>query len=155
MRFTSWLRLLVGDQVSTLRGYNGDPNRFTQLRISNHTTYVALNPCICQPFPQILHNVNRSTLPGSTVLLHPASSQEGTRYSHHLPRPVRDCLFTYGIAGFKLTLSHFQGMWLVKIVLDQQAYIRIQSLINLGGASPVPSPSPDLSTSTLRIVCIP
>jgi hypothetical protein len=24
----------------------------------------------------------------------------------------------YGIAGFKLTLSHFQGMWLVKIVLD-------------------------------------
>ena len=71
------------------------------------------------------------------------------------PLPVRDCLFMYGIAGFKLTLSHFQGMWLVKIVLDQQDYIRIQSLINLGGASPVPSPSPDLSTSTLRIVCIP
>jgi hypothetical protein len=56
---------------------------------------------------------------------------------------------------FKLTLSHFQGMWLVKIVLDQQAYIRIQSLTNLGGASPVPSPSPDLSTSILRIVCVP
>jgi hypothetical protein len=54
----------------------------------------------------------------STVLLHLASSQEGTRYSHHLPRPVRGCLFTYGIAGFKLTLSHFQGMWPVKIVLD-------------------------------------
>jgi hypothetical protein len=147
--------LQVGDQVSTLRGYNGDPNRFTQLRISNHTTYVALNPCICQPFPQILHNVNRSALPGSTVLLHPASSQEGTRYSHHLPRPVRGCLFTYGIAGFKLTLSHFQGMWPVKIVLDQQAYIRIQSLINLDGASPVPSPSLDLSTSILRSVCAP
>jgi hypothetical protein len=63
-------------------------------------------------------NVNRSALPGSTVLLHPASSQEGTRYSHHLPRPVHDCLFTYGIAGFKLTLSHIQGMWPVKIVLD-------------------------------------
>jgi hypothetical protein len=61
----------------------------------------------------------------------------------------------YGIAGFKLTLSHFQGMWLVKIVLDQQAYIRIRSLINLGGASPVPNRSPDLSTSILRIVCIP
>ena len=71
------------------------------------------------------------------------------------PLPVRDCLFMYGIARFKLTLSHFQGMWLVKIVLDQQAYIRIQSLINLGGASPVPSPSPDLSTSILRIVCVP
>jgi hypothetical protein len=53
-----------------------------------------------------------------TVLLHPASSQEGTRYSHHLPRPVRGCLFTYGIAGFKLTLSHIQGVWPVKIVLD-------------------------------------
>jgi hypothetical protein len=33
MRFTSWLRLQGSDQVSTLRGYNGDPNRFTQLRI--------------------------------------------------------------------------------------------------------------------------
>ena len=71
------------------------------------------------------------------------------------PLLVRDCLFMYGIAGFKLTLSHFQGMWLVKIVLDQQAYIRIQSLINLGRTSPVPSPSPDLSTSILRIVCVP
>ena len=52
-------------------------------------------------------------------------------------------------------LSATYVMWLVKIVLDQQAYIRIQSLINLGGASPVPSPSPDLSTSILRIVCVP
>jgi hypothetical protein len=71
------------------------------------------------------------------------------------PRPVRDCLFMYGIAGFKLTLSHSQGMWLDKIVLDQQAYIRIQSLIDPGGASPVPSPSLDLSTSILRIVSVP
>jgi hypothetical protein len=71
------------------------------------------------------------------------------------PLPVCDCLFMYGIAGFKLTLSHIQGMWLVKIVLDQQAYIRIQSLINLGRTSPVPSPSPDLSTSIVRIFCVP
>jgi hypothetical protein len=34
-------------------------------------------------------------------------------------------LFMYGIAGFKLTLSHIQGMWPVKIVLDLQAYIRV------------------------------
>jgi hypothetical protein len=34
------------------------------------------------------------------------------------PLPVHDCLFMYGIAGLKLTLSHIQGMWLVKIVLD-------------------------------------
>jgi hypothetical protein len=71
------------------------------------------------------------------------------------PRPVRDCLFMNGIAGFKLTLSHSQGMWLDKIVLDQQAYIRIQSLIDPGGASPVPSPSLDLSISILRIVSVP
>ena len=70
------------------------------------------------------------------------------------PRPVRDCLFMYGIAGFKLTLSHSQGMWLDKIVLDQQAYIHIQSLIDPGGASPVPSPSLNLSTSILRSVCV-
>jgi hypothetical protein len=34
------------------------------------------------------------------------------------PLAVRSCLFMYGIAGFKLTLSHIQGMWPVKIVLD-------------------------------------
>jgi hypothetical protein len=34
------------------------------------------------------------------------------------PLLVRDCLFMYGIARFKLTLSHIQGMWPVKIVLD-------------------------------------
>jgi hypothetical protein len=34
------------------------------------------------------------------------------------PLLVRDCLFMYGIDGFKLILSHIQGMWLVKIVLD-------------------------------------
>jgi hypothetical protein len=26
------------------------------------------------------------------------------------PLPVRDCIFMYGIAGFKLTLSHILGM---------------------------------------------
>ena len=71
------------------------------------------------------------------------------------PLPVRDCLFMYGIAGFKLTPSHIQGMWLVKIVLDQQAHIRIQSLIDPGRASPVPSTSLDLSISILRIVSVP
>jgi hypothetical protein len=35
------------------------------------------------------------------------------------PLPVHDCLFMYGIAGFKLTLSHIQRMWPVKIILDQ------------------------------------
>ena len=128
--FTSWLRLQGSDQVSTLRGYNDDPNRFTQLRISNHTTYVALNPCICQLFPQILHNVNWSALPGSTVLLHPASSQEGTRYSHHLPRPVRGCLFTYGIDGFRLTHDEVCGQIKGPRSAGQQS---VRSLIDTDG----------------------
>jgi hypothetical protein len=36
---------------------------YTQLGISNHTTYVALNPCICQSFPQSppLHEQVRAT----------------------------------------------------------------------------------------------
>jgi hypothetical protein len=34
------------------------------------------------------------------------------------PLPVRNCLFMYGIVGFKLTLSHIQGMWLVKKLRD-------------------------------------
>jgi hypothetical protein len=100
---------------------------YTQLGIPNQTTYVALNPCICQPFPQILHNVNRSTLPGSTILLHPASSLEGIRYSHHLPRLVRDCLFTYGIAGSGLP-EHVASCK----VSPHQAYIE-RSLIDTDG----------------------
>jgi hypothetical protein len=45
------------DQVSIVRGYNDGPNWFTQLRISNHTTYVALNPCIylLEIFPRDNH----------------------------------------------------------------------------------------------------
>jgi hypothetical protein len=77
--------------------------------ISNHTTYVALNPCICQPFPRILHYMNWSAQPGGTLPYHPASCQEDNCYSHHLPCPVRGCQFTYGIAGFRLTHDEVCG----------------------------------------------
>jgi hypothetical protein len=53
--------------------------------------------------------MNRSALPGSTLPYHPASCQEDNCYSHHLPRPVRGCLFTYGIAGFRLTHGEVCG----------------------------------------------
>jgi hypothetical protein len=153
--FTSWLRLQGSDQVSTLRGYNGDLNRFTQVRISNHTTYVSHKPCMSTiPTDPPLHEQVRATREHTTLFRRSFARRVRATLAIS-PLPVRDCLFMYGIAGFKLTLSHFQGMWLVKIVLDQQAYIRIQSLINLGGASPVPNPSLELSTSILRIVYVP
>jgi hypothetical protein len=133
--------------------YNGDPSRFTQLRISNHATYVSHNSCICLPFPHILHCINKFAPPEITPPLLRRYIAWRVRATLAIsPLLVCDCLFRYGIAGFKLTMSHIQGMWPVKIVLDLQAYIHIQSLINLGGASPVPSPSLELSTSTLRIV---
>jgi hypothetical protein len=110
------------------RGATTIRTNYTQLGIPNHMTYVALNPCICQLFPQILHNVNRSALPGSTILLHPASSHEGTRYSHHLPHPVRGCLFHV----WNSRVQAYRGMWLVAKSQPQQAYIE-RSLIDTGG----------------------
>jgi hypothetical protein len=43
---------------------------YTQLGISNHTTYVALNPCICQLFPRNppLHEQVRATREHITLL---------------------------------------------------------------------------------------
>jgi hypothetical protein len=156
MRFTSRLRLQGSDQVSTVRGYNGDPNNFTQLRISNHTIYVALNPCICQLATGVLKTRSGSRQPRAQIHHRPASCHGG--YTLLSPSLHSHCVLSYSgisLLEAKLTLSHFQGMWPVKIVLDHQAYIRIPSLINLGRTSPVPSPSPDLSTSILRIVYVP
>jgi hypothetical protein len=59
--------------------------------------------------PTILHYMNWSALPGSTLPYHPAYCQEDNCYSHHLPRPVRGCHFTYGIAGFRLTHDEVCG----------------------------------------------
>jgi hypothetical protein len=53
--------------------------------------------------------MNWSALPGSTLPYHPASCQEDNCYSHHLPRLVRGCHFTYGIAGFRLTHDEVCG----------------------------------------------
>jgi hypothetical protein len=156
MRFTSWLRLYGSDQVSTVRGYNGDPNRFTQLRISNHMTYVALNPCICQLATGVLKTRSGSCQPRAQIHHRPASCHGG--YTLLSPSLHAHCMLSYSgisLPEANLTLSHFQGMLPAKIVLDQQAYMHIQSLINLARTSLVPSPSPDLSISTLRIVCIP
>ena len=121
---------MVGGSSLHNRGATMIRTDYTQLKIPNHTTYVTLNPCIYQPFPQILHNVNRSALPGSTVLLHPASSQEGTRYSHHLPRPVRGCLFTYGIGRFRLTHDEVCGKLKGPRSSGQQS---VRSLIDTDG----------------------
>jgi hypothetical protein len=60
---------------------------YTQLGISNHTSYVALNPCICQSFPQSpLHEhvcATREHITLPSVLL----CEEGTCYTHHLSTP--------------------------------------------------------------------
>jgi hypothetical protein len=102
----------------------------TQLGISIHTTYVALNTCICQPFPRILHYMNWSALPGRTLPYHPASCREGNCYSHHLPRPVRGFLFTYGTARFSLTHDEVFGQLKGPRSASQQS---VRSLIDTDG----------------------
>jgi hypothetical protein len=74
--------------------------------------------------------MNRSALPGSILPYHPASYQEGNCYSHHLPRPVRGCLFTYGIAGFRLTHDKVCGQLKGPRPSCQQS---VRSLIDIDG----------------------
>jgi hypothetical protein len=54
-----------------------------------------------------LHEPVRATR--EHITLPSASCQEGNCYSHHLPRPVHGCLFTYGIAEFRLTHDEVCG----------------------------------------------
>nr|ACR34200.1 unknown [Zea mays] len=74
--------------------------------------------------------MNWSALPGSTLPYHSASCQEGNCYSHHLPRPVRGCLFTYGIAGFRLTHDEVCGQLKGPRSSGQQS---VRSLIDTDG----------------------
>jgi hypothetical protein len=69
---------MSGRRIESLwpRGATTIRTNYTQLWISNHTTYVALNPYIYQSFSQILYNVNRSALPA-------------TQYSVRVPEPER------------------------------------------------------------------
>src|SRR6187455_1418029 len=50
---------------------------YTQLRISNHTTYVALNPCICQLATGVLKTKSGSRQPRAQIHHRPASCHEG------------------------------------------------------------------------------
>jgi hypothetical protein len=89
---------------------------YTQLGISNHTTYVALNTCICESFPwsPALHEQVRATREYIT-LLGVLLCQEGTCYSRISPIPVCDCLFTY-VASCKVLTTTDQLM--VRSLID-------------------------------------
>src|SRR5688572_17076569 len=50
---------------------------YTQLRISNHTTYVALNPCICQPATGVLKTRSGSRQPRAQIHHRTASCHGG------------------------------------------------------------------------------
>jgi hypothetical protein len=95
---------------------------YTQLRISNHTAYVPLNPCICQPFPrcpplheQVRTNREHITLPG--VLL----CQEGTCYSHHLSTPSARLSLHVWNSQVQAYPIPYQGMLLFAKSQPQQA----------------------------------
>jgi hypothetical protein len=95
---------------------------YTQLGISNHTTYVALNPCICQPFPWSppLHEQVRATrehiiLPGMQLC------QEDTCYSRHLSTPSARLSLHIWNSRVQAYPVPYQGMWLVAKSQPQQA----------------------------------
>ena len=76
---------------------------YTQLRISDHTTYVALNPCICQLATEFLKT---RTGPRHPRAQYP-TIQPVARWIHDTlaisPLPLRVSLFGIGPAEAKLT----------------------------------------------------
>jgi hypothetical protein len=72
---------------------NGDPNRLIELRISNHTTYVALNPCICQLATGVLKTISGSRQPRAYIHHRPASCHGG--YTLLSPSLHSHCVLSY------------------------------------------------------------
>jgi hypothetical protein len=78
-------------------------SRSTQLGISNHTTYVTLNSCICQPAPRFLKTTRiPATREHSYSTVQPLAT-EVTRYTRHLSRPVPASCSGIGPVETKLT----------------------------------------------------
>ena len=89
---------------------NGDPESInTQLGISNHATYVALNPCISQLAPGFLETRTGSRDPRAQY----PTIQELARWAHVTPAisplPVRVGCFGIGPAEAKLTHERMPG----------------------------------------------
>ena len=126
---------------------------YTQLRISNHTTYVALNPCICQPATGVLKTGSGSRKPRAQIHHRPASCHGG----YTLLSPPLHAHFVLSYSGLSLPearLTHDEACDQLKGPRSARLHTH-QSLINLGRTSPVPNPSLNLSISILRIVSVP
>jgi hypothetical protein len=85
---------------------NSDPESInTQLRISNHTTYVSLNPCICQLATRVLKTRSGSRQPRAQIHHRPASCHGG--YTLLSPSLHSHCVLSYsGISLPKAKLTH-------------------------------------------------
>jgi hypothetical protein len=94
---------------------------YTQLRISNHTTYVALNSCICQLATEVLKTRSGSRQPRAQIHHRPTSWHGG--YTLLSPSLHSHCVLSYsGISLPEAKLTHDEACDQLK-VLDQQAYI--------------------------------
>jgi hypothetical protein len=85
---------------------NGNPESInTQLGISNHTTYVALNPCICQLATGVLKTRSGSRQPRAQIHHRPTSCHGG--YTLLLPSLHSHCVLSYsGITLPEAKLTH-------------------------------------------------
>jgi hypothetical protein len=85
---------------------NGDPESInTQLGISNHTTYVALNPCICQLTTGVLKTRSGSRQPRAQIHHRPTSCHGG--YTLLSPSLHSHCVLSYsGISLPEAKLTH-------------------------------------------------
>jgi hypothetical protein len=86
---------------------NGDPESInTQLGISNHTTYVALNPCICQLATWFLKTRSGSRQPRAQIHYRLASCHVG--YTLLSPSLHSHCVLSYSgisLPEAKLTMT--------------------------------------------------
>ena len=85
---------------------NDDPKSINiQLGISNHTTYVALNPCICQLATGFFKTRPGSCQPRAQIHHHPASCHGG--YTLLSPSLHSHCVLSYsGISLPEAKLTH-------------------------------------------------
>jgi hypothetical protein len=84
----------------------------TQLGISDHMTYVALNPCISQHAPEFLKTKMGSRYLRVQLLHHPASCHRGYMLLSPSPTPSAGEQFWYWFVRGKAYTC--RGMWTVK-----------------------------------------
>jgi hypothetical protein len=87
----------------------------TQLRISNHTTYVALNPCICQLATRFLKTRPGSHQSRAQIHHRPASCHKGNTL-------LSPSLHSHCVVAFLVLVRPWQSLPMTRHVASQRVF---------------------------------